>query len=114
MIRVTMPDHTEHVGNAWSSRAKWALAVFAIIGGYFLFAEHRAHVLPYLPWLILLACLMMHLFMHGGHSDHGGHHGGGDRPQDDSGGSTDARPEGARDGDAGAMGQGHSHPGGRP
>jgi hypothetical protein len=44
-----MPDHTEQVGNAWSSRAKWAFAVFAIMGGYFLFAEHRAHVLPYLP-----------------------------------------------------------------
>ena len=47
-----MSDRIEHVGNARSSRAKWAFAVFAIIGGYFLFAEHRAYVVPYLPWLI--------------------------------------------------------------
>ena len=114
MIGLTMSDRIEHVGNARSSRAKWAFAVFAIIGGYFLFAEHRAHVLPYLPWLILLACPVMHLFMHGGHGNHGGHHGGGDRTQDDSGESTGTRPEGARGGDARAKGQGHSLHGGRP
>jgi len=32
--------------------------------------EHRAHVLGILPYLILLACPLMHLFMH---HDHGGH-----------------------------------------
>ena len=105
-----MSDRTEHVGNARSSRAQWAFAMFAIIGGYFLFAEHRAHALPYLPWLILMACPVMHLFMHGGH---GGHHGAGDRPQDDSGGSTDTGPEGAGDDAAGAKGQSHVHHGGR-
>ena len=36
-----------------------------------LFSEHRQHVLDYLPFLILLACPLMHLFMHGKH-----HHGG--------------------------------------
>ena len=28
-------------------------------------------VLPWLPWLLLLACPAMHLFMH--HGNHGGH-----------------------------------------
>lgn len=32
---------------------------------------HRQHVLDYLPFLILLACPLMHLLMHGKH-----HHGG--------------------------------------
>jgi len=34
--------------------------------------EHRAHLLGWLPWLFLLACPLMHVFMHGGHG-HGGH-----------------------------------------
>lgn len=48
---------------------------FLIIGGYFLWTEHSAHLalaLPYLPWLLLLACPLLHLFMHGGHG-HGEH-----------------------------------------
>ena len=39
---------------------------------YFLLTEHLAHIVPYLPWLLLAACPLMHLFMHGGHG-HGGH-----------------------------------------
>ena len=39
---------------------------------YFLLTEHLAHIIPYLPWLLLAACPLMHLFMHGGHG-HGGH-----------------------------------------
>ena len=107
-----MPDHTQHEGIAWSARAKWAFAVFAIIGGYFLFAEHRAHVLPYVPWLILLACPLMHFFMHGGHDGHGGHHGSDDGPYNGSKGSAGTTAEGSRDSDAGSNGE--SHAGGRP
>src|SRR4030095_1446110 len=110
----TMPDHTEHNGNAWSSRAKWALLGFAIIGAFFLLAEHRAHVLPFLPWLILLACPLMHTFMHGGHRGHGDPQGGGDRPHGENGGSSEAKPEGSWDSDAGPKGEGSSHHGGRP
>lgn len=43
---------------------------------YFLITEHWAHIIPYLPWLILLACPLLHVFMHGGHghgSSHEGH-----------------------------------------
>jgi hypothetical protein len=29
--------------------------------------EHRAHVLGALPFLLLLACPLLHLFHHGGH-----------------------------------------------
>jgi len=43
----------------------WCLAVVAL---YFV-VEHRAHVFGVLPYLVLLACPVMHLFMHR-------HHGG--------------------------------------
>jgi DUF2933 family protein len=55
-------------------RAPWVFAGFAAIALVLLFTEHRAHVLGLLPWLFLLACPLMHLFMHGGHGGHG--HGG--------------------------------------
>lgn len=56
-----------------SPKSKLVLVGFLIVAGYFLFTEHRAHlggVLYYLPFLFLLACPLMHIFMHGGH-DHG-------------------------------------------
>jgi hypothetical protein len=54
------------------SRAGLVLIGFMIIAGALLFTEHRAHVLGVLIWLPLLACPLMHIFMHGGHG-HGGH-----------------------------------------
>ena len=55
------------------SRAKWVFVGFLALAAFFLFTEHRAHLLGILPWLFLLACPLMHLFMHGGHGGHGGH-----------------------------------------
>lgn len=55
-------------------RAKWVFIAFLAISAFFLFAEHRAHLFGFLPWLILLLCPLMHIFMHGGHG-HGGHGG---------------------------------------
>jgi hypothetical protein len=109
-------EQTEHNGNTWSPRAKWTFAVFAIIGAFFLIAEHRAHILPFLPWLFLAACPLMHLFMHGGHGGHGGHrgHGGGNRPDAGSGSSTGSKPEGTWGGDAAPKEDSHRHHGGRP
>ena len=47
------------------------LAALGLIGAatYFLLMEHRQHVLLYLPFLILLACPFIHLFMHRGHGN---------------------------------------------
>lgn len=44
---------------------------FAAVALFYLLTEHRAHFLGALPYLLLLACPLMHLFMHHGH--HGGH-----------------------------------------
>lgn len=57
------------------SRQGLALLGFLAVAGYFLWTEHEAHVktvVPYLPWLLVLACPLLHLFMHGGHGGHEG------------------------------------------
>ena len=53
-------------------RGTIVLVGFLLIAGFFLTTEHAAHVLGVLPYLLLLACQLMHLFMHRGHG-HGGH-----------------------------------------
>lgn len=60
----------------WDHRAAIAAAVFVGAAGYLLWSEHRAHVLGIIPYLLLLACPLMHVFMHGGHGGHGHQHGG--------------------------------------
>lgn len=71
-------DHGSHDSGKpgfFSSRANIVLIGFLAIGGFYLVTEHRAHLIPYLgywPFLLVLACPLMHLFMHGGHGGHGG------------------------------------------
>ena len=68
-------DHTHHPTEAkafWGSRSSIGLIVLGGIALYFLLTEHRAHFFGALPFLLLLACPLMHVFMHGGHSGHGG------------------------------------------
>jgi hypothetical protein len=59
----------------WRSPAglTWLVAVAA--GGFYLVTEHTAHLLGALPYLILLACPLMHVFMHRGRGHHGPRHG---------------------------------------
>ena len=66
-------NHDQHQGGFLTSRAGIVPIGFFVIAGALLFTEHRAHVLGILIWLPLLACPLMHLFMHGGHGGHGGH-----------------------------------------
>lgn len=64
----------------WSSRYAIGLVVIGGIAAYFLLTEHLAHVIGTLPYLLLLACPLMHVFMHGGHGGHGHqHHHGSDQ-----------------------------------
>ncbi|MEK6193860.1 MAG: DUF2933 domain-containing protein [Deltaproteobacteria bacterium] len=47
------------------------MIVFLAVAGFFLWTEHRAHLMGYLPVLIFLLCPLMHIFMHKGHGKHG-------------------------------------------
>jgi hypothetical protein len=69
-------DHHSEPGHIapppfWRSRYALGLLVFGAITAYFLLSEHRAHFFGALPFLLLLACPLMHVFMHGGHGKHG-------------------------------------------
>ena len=54
-----------------SSALTLGLCFFLLAIVFLLWTEHRAHLFGLLPWLILLACPLIHLFMHRGHG-HGG------------------------------------------
>ncbi len=71
-----MSEH-RHEHSPMAGRAKIAWIVFAAIAAFYLWTENRAHLLGILPFLFLLACPLMHLFMHGGHG-----HGHGNEPPD--------------------------------
>jgi hypothetical protein len=65
-------------------RLKQGLLAFGTIAAILLLAEHRAHVLPYLPWLLLAVCPLMHIFMHqGDHRNHAGPSSAGRVPEGD-------------------------------
>ena len=70
-----------------TSRAGIALLILLAIAGFLLFTEHRAHVLGAGLFLLLLACPLLHVFMHGGHGGGEGHsgHAAGSRSQRESG-----------------------------
>jgi hypothetical protein len=52
---------------------------------YFLLMEHRQHIVAFLPYLILLLCPLMHVFMHGSHGHAGGdHHNHQEKPESES------------------------------
>ena len=55
------------------SRTGLALMAFLAIAVFFLATEHTAHFFGVLPFLLLLLCPLLHVFMHGGHGKHGSH-----------------------------------------
>lgn len=82
-----MSHEQQHdIGNG---RSRWVLLGFLAIGAFFLLTEHRAHLFGILPYLLLLACPLMHLFHRHGH-----HHRG--RPD-----GNEAQPLSSQPGDTG-------------
>ena len=49
-----------------------APSVGVTLPAVYLFVWHGAHVAVALPFLLLLACPLIHVFMHGGHGPHHG------------------------------------------
>jgi hypothetical protein len=82
-----MSDHQHQHDSGQDRRfripTKWVLLGFLAIGGYFFFTEHRAHVIQALPFLLLLACPLLHMFH--GHGGRGGGHDHGGREKEPGG-----------------------------
>ena len=61
------PDREKRAeGSFLASRAGIVLLVLLAIVGFLLFTEHRAHLFGAGIFLLLLACPLLHVFMHGG------------------------------------------------
>ncbi len=75
-------DHENHdCPPFWRSPAGLTLLVALAVGSFFLVTEHTAHLLGALPYLLLLACPLMHVFMHRGHGHQHGQPGSTDDDQ---------------------------------
>jgi hypothetical protein len=55
---------------ALASRTRAALVGLTAVGAAAIAYDHRIHVIGALPYLLLLACPLMHLFMMHGHGGH--------------------------------------------
>lgn len=73
--------------------SRWAIWTLGAAALGYLIVEHRPHLFGWLPYLIILACPLMHLFMHHRHH-HGGH--SAVRPPKDNDAGTDSSLKGAR------------------
>jgi len=64
------------------SRTGVVVVAFLAIAAFFLLTEHTAHVFGVLPYVLLLLCPLLHVFMRRGHDGHSSHdeeqHSGGD------------------------------------
>ncbi|GAB4336700.1 MAG: hypothetical protein Kow0089_07300 [Desulfobulbaceae bacterium] len=61
-----MSDNKTNISGTWQ---RLSFALLAAVAAFFLWTEHRAHLLGILPYLVLLLCPLMHFFMHRGHGD---------------------------------------------
>jgi len=68
-----MTDDKQAAEHPHVKRGNVVMWIFLAIIAYLLVMEHWAHIVPYLPYLLLLLCPFMHFFMHGKH--HHGHGG---------------------------------------
>ena len=72
MTYLNSPEKPSGLRSFFASR--WGLLVLCGITviGLYLFVTHTGHLLGALPYLLLLACPLLHVFMHGRH--HGRDH----------------------------------------
>ena len=65
------PDQPAHEVPRMHAAWKGAAIMLVAIVGFYVLREHWGHALGVAPYLLLLACPLMHIFMHGGHGhDH--------------------------------------------
>ena len=57
---------------------RWMIWMAGAAALAYLVVEHRPHLLGWIPYLVILACPLTHLFVHRGHGGHRGHEDGRD------------------------------------
>lgn len=72
-----MNDFVSNARLVFAGRGRWVFVCLAAVGLAAIAYAHRVHVVAWLPYLMLLACPLMHLFMFHGHG--GGHEREGER-----------------------------------
>lgn len=80
-------DQGRTSGLNWSRINQWLLWIGLAAAVAWMFFRHGDHLLQLLPFLLILACPLMHIFGHGGHGDHGAH--GKSSPRDPDKASTE-------------------------
>lgn len=68
-----MANEDPQYGGWLRSRSGLVLIGFLAVAAFFLWEEHKAHLLGILPYGLLLLCPLMHLF-HRGHDDENDKH----------------------------------------
>lgn len=69
--------HAQHTGHQrpsfWKTPLGIGAVLVAVVASAYLYLNHQDHAGALLPFLLLAACPLMHLFMHRGHGGHGRH-----------------------------------------
>lgn len=68
------PNYSVPYRHAGAVQVNLAVLAFFAIAAFLLLTEHRAHLFGPLLFLLLLACLPLHFFMHRGHGGKGEQH----------------------------------------
>lgn len=77
-------QHNHNGGGSWLfSRTGLATVAAVSVLAFLIYQGHGLHLLGYAPFLLIFACPLMHIFMHGGHGGHGGHRHHDDSDDDD-------------------------------
>ena len=63
-------EHPENHSNLPVSKGTVIACIVLVTTGFLVYTGHTAHLLGFAPYLFLLACPLMHFFMHGGHHHH--------------------------------------------
>ena len=74
-----MPEHRCQIDRNEKERWLFSRTGIATLGalvilGFLVYRGHSAHLLGLLPYALLLACPLMHIFMHHGHGGHAHRH----------------------------------------
>ncbi len=56
--------------SAFASRTRTVFLALTAVGATLIAYDHRVHLIGALPYLLLLACPLVHLFMMHGHGSH--------------------------------------------